>query len=62
MTKEKLELLRLHYPVGATVELQKMNDKHSPPIGTRGKILHVDNTGTIHIIWQNGSTLGVLFN
>ena len=37
-----------------------MDDEQSPPKGTKGKVLHVDDIGTIHIAWETGSTLGIV--
>lgn len=49
------------YPKGCRVELDKMDDEHAPPIGTQGTVVHVDSMGTIHVAWDNGSSLGVAF-
>lgn len=49
------------YPVGCRVELDKMDDEHAPPIGTQGTVMHMDSMGTIHVEWDNGSSLGVAF-
>ena len=52
--------LRARYPVGTRVELVKMDDTQAPPIGTRGTVVAVDDIGTIHVRWDNGSSLGVV--
>jgi len=54
-----LDDLRDRYPEGTRVELVKMNDEQAPPIGTKGTVKHVDDIGTIHVAWDNGSSLGV---
>ena len=59
--KEIVERVRKEYPVGAQVVLVSMNDVHSPPVGTIGKVLHVDDMATVHVAWQNGSTLGAVY-
>lgn len=59
--REVLERLREKYPVGAIVELEIMNDVQSPPVGTKGVVRFVDDAGTIHVAWSNGSSLGVVF-
>ena len=56
-----IESLKERYPVGCTVELVQMNDLHAPPVGTRGKVIAVDDIGTIHVKWDNGSSLGVAY-
>ena len=30
------------------------------PTGTKGIIDYIDDIGTLHIIWENGSTLGLV--
>lgn len=56
-----IKSLKERYPVGCIVELIQMNDKYAPPVGTRGKVIYVDDLGTIHVKWNNGSTLGVAY-
>ncbi len=60
MHAHRLEVLRRQYPPGAAVELIHMDDPQSPQKGTRGEIIQVDDLGTIHVAWRNGSTLGVV--
>ncbi len=60
-SREIVEHLRRTYPKGAVVELVRMNDEHAPPPGTRGTVTGVDDIGTIHVCWQNGSGLGVAY-
>ncbi len=60
MNRKRVEVLRAQYPSGCTVELVSMDDEHAPPAGTKGEVMHVDDTGTIHVIWQTGSTLAVV--
>ena len=52
--------LRRRYPKGTRVELVEMLDSQAPPVGTKGTVNHVDDMGTIHITWDNGSSLGVV--
>ena len=58
--KEVLDELRKQYPIGSKVELVKMDDFEAPPVGTKGEVRYVDDAGTIHVDWENGSTLGVV--
>ena len=60
-SRETLERLRKEYPTGARVELLKMSDVQALPTGTRGTVNHIDDAGTIHINWDTGSSLGVVF-
>lgn len=61
ITQEQLEKLQRQYPKGAKVRLVKMDDAQAPPIGTEGKVILVDDTGTIHVQWATGSTLGAIY-
>ncbi len=56
-----LERLRKMYPVGAKVELVKMDDVQAPPVGTMGMVEFIDDIGTIHVKWENASSLGVVY-
>jgi hypothetical protein len=60
MNRKRVEVLRKQYPPGCLVELVSMDDQQAPPAGTKGEVMLVDDTGTIHVIWQTGSTLGVV--
>lgn len=55
------ERMKRNYPVGTKIELDQMTDPyHSIPAGTKGIVDTVDDLGTLHCIWENGSTLGVV--
>ena len=60
-SEEIVETLRRDFPAGATVELIAMNDQQAPPIGTKGRVLGVDDVGTIHVAWQTGGSLGIAY-
>ena len=60
--KEELEALREKYPPGCRVELVKMDDPYREmPPGLQGVVTGIDDTGSIHVNWQNGSSLAVIF-
>ena len=59
-SKEVVQALRERYPSGTTVELISMEDAYAPPAGTRGKVIAVDNMGTVHVAWDTGSSLGLI--
>ena len=61
MEKKQVENLREQYPRGTRVELIRMDDPQAPPVGTKGTVIAVDDIGTIHVKWDNGSTLGIAF-
>lgn len=56
-----IQFLKDLYPTGTRVKLVEMNDIQAPPIGTLGTVMYVDDIGTIHIKWDNGSTLGAAY-
>ena len=60
--KEELEALREKYPKGCRVELVKMDDPYREmPPGLQGVVTGIDDTGSIHVDWQNGSSLAVVY-
>lgn len=60
-TKETLELLRITFPKGCRVELLQMDDVQAPPIGTKGTVTGIDDTGSLLVDWDNGSGLNVIY-
>lgn len=66
MKKEQLheivKTVKTKFPVGTRVELVEMDDDYSYiPIGTKGNVTHIDDMATIHVKWDNGSSLGVVY-
>lgn len=53
--------LKSQYPSGCRVKLVRMDDIQAPPIGTEGTVISVDDVGTVHVRWDNGSGLGVVY-
>lgn len=55
--------LREMYPKGARVVLTggMADDPHGVPVGTEGTVSLVDDIGTVHVKWDNGSSLGVVY-
>ena len=53
--------LRDQYPAGTRVELVHMDDRQAPPVGTKGTVLGVDDTGSLIMSWDNGSGLNVIY-
>ena len=60
-SSKQVEMVRKQYPVGVRVELVQMDDPQAPPIGTRGTVIGVDDTGSILVNWDNGSGLNVIW-
>ena len=61
ISREKLNELREKYPVGTKIVLKGMNDPQAPPVGTVGRIVAIDDIGTIHTAWQINSGLGLVY-
>jgi hypothetical protein len=59
---EMLKQLRSNYTPGTRVMLLKMNDPYTKlQPGDKGTVTSVDDMGTIHVSWDSGSSLGVVF-
>jgi len=57
-----LKQLREYYKPGTRVMLIRMNDPYTKlRRGDRGTVIYVDDVGTIHVNWDCGSTLGVVY-
>lgn len=61
MKKEIVQAFRRLYPKGTRVKLLKMDDPQAPPMGTQGTVIGVDDIGSIMVIWDNGSSLNVIY-
>ena len=59
--KEIVEKIRAKYPVGTRVRLMLMDDVQAPPIGTLGTVKGVDDTASLLVDWDNGSSLNVIY-
>ncbi len=59
MNKEKVKSLKERYPAGTRIKLDYMDDIQAVTAGTKGTVDHVDDMGTIHMKWDNGSSLGI---
>ena len=60
-SKETVERIRREYPAGCRVILRRMSDIQAPPLGTKGTVLGVDDTGSLLMRWDNGSGLNVVY-
>lgn len=59
---ELIEILRKRYPKGTRIELVFMNDFRPIAPGTKGTVNHVDDMGTIHVDWDDGRRLGLVYD
>lgn len=60
MEKEKLVYLHKKYKAGTKVRLISMDDPQAQKAGTIGTITDVDGIGSIHVHWENGSSLALI--
>lgn len=51
--------IREKYPEGTVIELEYMAGEPQMPEGLRGRVDHVDDSGQIHVRWDNGSSLAL---
>lgn len=60
-SKEAIASLRKEYPAGTRIRLISMDDPQAPPAGTCGTITGVDDTGSLLVSWDSGSSLNVIY-
>lgn len=61
MNRKEIELLRRQFPPGTKVKCTRMmEDTSTVPPGTTGIVSYVDDSGMIHVNWENGSRLGLI--
>ena len=61
--REEVERIKARYPKGTRVELIEMNDPYRNDMlpGLKGTVTGVDDIATVHIAWDNGSSLGAAY-
>ena len=60
--RELVERVKKEYPSGTRVELVEMNDPYRKlDAGMQGTVDCVDDTATIHVSWDNGCHLGIVY-
>jgi hypothetical protein len=59
---EMLKQLKTQYTPGTRVILVKMDDPYTKlQPGDKGTVRSVDDIGTIHVKWDRGGSLGIVF-
>lgn len=58
---EEVEMIKSMFPVGIRVRLIHMYDPQAVPSGTLGTVDHIDDDGQIHMNWDNGRTLALIY-
>lgn len=61
ITESELRALKAKFKLGSRVQLDYTNKPQSIPVGTKGTVQSIDDTGTIHVSWDNGSNIGVTY-
>jgi hypothetical protein len=62
ISKAALARLKEEFTSGARVSLVKMDDPYSNlKTGDLGTVVFIDDIGTIHINWDKGSSLGIIY-
>ena len=60
-SEKEVAMIRSMYPEGSRVRVHFMEDPHPIPYGTEGTVYRVDDAGTIHVDWDNGRRLGLVY-
>lgn len=63
ISERVLAAIKARFPAGTRVELIHMDDPYNRKLvpGCKGTVLCVDDMGTIHVSWDIGSSLGVVY-
>lgn len=61
INRKKIEMIKKTYPTGTKIELDHMEDPQAVPPGTKGTVEYVDDIGQIHVKWENGSGLALIY-
>ena len=58
---EEVEKIKKLFPVGTRVRLIQMDDSQAVPSGILGTVDHIDDDGQLHMKWDNGRTLALIY-
>lgn len=63
ISEATVKRVREEYPIGCRVELVHMDDPYNKKLvpGCKGTVRWVDDCATIHVSWDCGSSLGVVY-
>jgi hypothetical protein len=63
ISEEAVAFLKKRFPAGTRVELIELDDPYNKKLttGDRGTVRLVDDIGTIHVDWDCGSRLGLIY-
>lgn len=61
ISERYVETVKAEYPEGSRIVLDCMgDDPHPIDPGTKGTVIHVDDIGTVHCVFDNGRSLGLI--
>lgn len=60
LSETALKRIKEVYMAGSKIQLISMDDPQAPLEGTIGEVRYVDDIGTVHVKWENGSSLGLV--
>lgn len=60
-SEKEVEEIKNKYKVGDRIKLICMDDDFAVPSGTCGTIDFIDDEGQIHIDWENGRTIPLIY-
>ena len=58
---KEVEEIKNKYKVGDRIKLICMDDDFAVPSGTYGTIDYIDDDGQIHMNWENGRTIPLIY-
>ena len=58
---EEVEKIKKLFPVGTKIRLIHMDDSQAVPSGILGTVDHIDDDGQLHMKWDNGRTLALIY-
>lgn len=63
ISEEAVAMLKKRYTAGTRIELISLEDPYNRKLGEGdlGTVNHVDDVGTIHVDWDCGSRLGLIY-
>lgn len=61
-SNETIKHIKDTFKAGTRVKLINMVDEKNIEPGSTGTVTHVDDVGTIHVNWDNGRVLGLIYN
>ena len=63
ISKEALQRIREEFTEGTRIELTRMRDPYRTDLvpGCKGTVTGVDDAGSIHVRWDIGSSLAVVY-